>query len=177
MVASAAPVHPNRPVWCFEAGGRATAGIGTWKEVYLMTESSTTGGSLRGHTTGSAQRPAEQLAGASLRFDLAAESTGLKQESAWQSGDRNSKTLVKEGALRVVLTALRGGAKLAGHTTTAPITIQTYSGHLQVHLPDQTVDLPAGQMLALQSNVQHQVEATEESVFLLTLAFIDAGNT
>ena len=36
-------------------------------------------------------------------------------------------------------------------------------------LPDRTVELPAGQLLVLDQCVPHDVEAEEDSAFLLTL--------
>src|SRR6266571_4623822 len=59
-----------------------------------------------GTTTGSDERPAQRLAGTLLLFDLTAELAQLQAESTWELGDRNAITLVKEGDLRVTLTAL-----------------------------------------------------------------------
>jgi hypothetical protein len=38
-------------------------------------------------------------------------------------------------------------------------------------LPNQTVDLPTGHLLVLDQNVPHDVEAEEDSAFLLTLSW------
>ncbi len=35
---------------------------------------------------------------------------------------------------------------------------------------DETVDVPAGHLLAVEAGIEHEVEALEESAFLLTLA-------
>jgi len=124
----------------------------------------------RGETSGSPQRPPERLSGLALSFDVADALASLKQEASWQHGDRNARTLAKEGGLRIVLTALRAGAGLDEHRTEGQVSIQVLAGHVRVQLPGQAVDLPNGRLLVLASAVPHQVEAIEESAFLLTIA-------
>ncbi|HEY8741771.1 MAG TPA: cupin domain-containing protein [Chloroflexota bacterium] len=124
-----------------------------------------------GHTTGSPERPAQRVAAPVLGYDLAAEVALLHQESSWLHGDRNSKTLVKEPDLRVVLTALKAGAALKQHQAAGRTVIQVVSGHLRLQLPDDTVELKPGQLLALERNMPHDVEALTESAFVLTIAW------
>ncbi len=124
-----------------------------------------------GETTGTAERPSQHLSGPVLSFDLAAEITQLQQETAWREGDRNAITLVKEPDLRVILVAMKDGARLAAHQTAAPIAIQTIVGHLRLRLPDRTLDLPPGWVTSLEANLPHDVEADGESAFLLTMAW------
>jgi quercetin dioxygenase-like cupin family protein len=123
-----------------------------------------------GETSGSAERRAQRLTGTALTFDLAKELDSLHKERAWQRGDRNANTLVKEPALRVVLTALKRGAVTREHGVHGQFTLQTIAGRLRVRIPGQTVDLGADQLLSLESGVTHEVEALEESAFLLTIA-------
>ena len=124
-----------------------------------------------GETTGSAQRPAQHLTGRALDFDLGAEVERLHEEPAWGQGDRNAKTLVKQPDFRVVLTAMKAGARLAQHEAAGRITIHALEGRLRVHLPDASSDLPAGRLLALDRGVPHDVEAINESAFLLTVSW------
>ncbi|GIW07509.1 MAG: hypothetical protein KatS3mg060_2314 [Dehalococcoidia bacterium] len=84
-----------------------------------------------GETSGSAQRPAQRLAGPVLTFDLAAESERLRQERSYQAGDRNAKTLVKEPNVRIVLTAMKGGSRLVQHRAAGPVSVQTVTGHVR----------------------------------------------
>jgi quercetin dioxygenase-like cupin family protein len=48
---------------------------------------------------------------------------------------------------------------------------QTLAGHIRLKLSDRTVELPAGQLLVLDQCVSHDVEAEEDSAFLLTLSW------
>jgi len=124
-----------------------------------------------GETTGTSQRPAQRLSASVLTFDLAAEMEQLKREDTWQHEDHNAITLVKEPDFRVVLVAAKTGGRLEEHHAAARIAIQTISGRLRMHLPHETVELPAGHLLALDRQIAHDVEALEESTFLLTIAW------
>jgi quercetin dioxygenase-like cupin family protein len=78
---------------------------------------------------------------------------------------------VKYDDFRVVLTALKARARLPGHQTEGRISIQTVVGHIQVRAQGRTFDLAAGSLLALDRGIPHDVEALEESAFLLTIAW------
>jgi quercetin dioxygenase-like cupin family protein len=114
------------------------------------------------------------MSGPFLELDLAREVAQLRQEPEWASG-QNARTLIKYDDLRVVLTTLAAGAGLPGHHTRGRITIQVLSGHLRVRSGERTFDLPAGRLLALDQEVPHDVEAVEESAFLLTIAWPAGG--
>jgi mannose-6-phosphate isomerase-like protein (cupin superfamily) len=47
------------------------------------------------------------------------------------------------------------------------------SGHIRLKLPDRTVDLRSGQLLVLGLGLPHDVEAMEDSAFVLTLGWPD----
>lgn len=117
------------------------------------------------------RRPHPQpLAAAYLEFDLAREIEQLHHEPAWATG-QNAKTLLKYDDLRVVLMALRARARVPKHQTEGRISIQTIRGHIQVRATGRTFDLPLGGLLALDRGLPHDVEAIEESVVLLTIAW------
>jgi quercetin dioxygenase-like cupin family protein len=124
-----------------------------------------------GETTGSPSRAPQQLRGAWLTFDLAAEVGQLRAEPAYLEGDRNANTSVKTPDFRVVLTALRTGARLEEHHAAGRVSVQTITGRLRLRVGAQDVDLPEGQLLVLEPGLAHNVEALETSAFLLTLAW------
>lgn len=155
----------------------AAAGVAmiTIDEEQVMTERPDRDTRPSGETTGSAHRPAQRLAAPVLTFDLASELAQLKEEPSWLRGDRNAKTLVKEGDFRVVLTAMKAGTTIAQHETAARITIQALAGRLRLLVAGDTTDLATGRLVALDRNIPHAVEAVEESAFLLTLAWHGDG--
>ena len=57
------------------------------------------------------------------------------------------------------------------HQAEGRISIHSVLGKICVHLPDQKVNLSAGQLLVLDCGMVHDVEALEESAFLLTVAW------
>jgi quercetin dioxygenase-like cupin family protein len=112
------------------------------------------------------------LSGPLLQFDLASELGQLHRDESWlQSTGRSSKTLVKHPDLRIVLIAMKANTRMHEHTAAARISVHSLSGHIRLHLPGRVVDLPAGHLLALDQCVPHDVEAAEDSAFLLTLSW------
>jgi quercetin dioxygenase-like cupin family protein len=121
------------------------------------------------------RRPHSQpMAAAYLEFDLARELEQLHHEPGWSSG-QNAKTLVKYDDLRVVLIALKPHARLPEHETEGRIAIQMVAGRIRVRAQGRTFDLPMGRLLALDQGLPHDVEALEESAFLLTIAWPGRG--
>jgi quercetin dioxygenase-like cupin family protein len=116
------------------------------------------------------------LSGPLLQFDLASELDQLHRDESWlQITGRSSKTLVKYPDLRIVLIAMKANTRMHEHTAAGKISVQLLNGHIRLHLPEQVVDLPAGHLLALDQCVPHDVEATEDSAFLLTLSWPSAS--
>ncbi len=112
------------------------------------------------------------LSGPLLQFDLAGELDQLHRDESWlQPTGRSSKTLVKHPDLRIVLIAMKANTRMHEHTAAGRISVHTLTGHIRLHLPGRIVDLPAGRLLALDQCVPHDVEATEDSAFLLTLSW------
>lgn len=107
-----------------------------------------------------------------LKFDLKSELAELREDESWSHpAGRSSKTLVKHQDMRIVLIAMKANTRMHEHTASARISVHTLSGHVRLHLPQQIVDLPAGHLLALDECVPHDVEAADESAFLLTLSW------
>lgn len=109
-----------------------------------------------------------------MEFDLPAEVQRLRAEAAWSTG-RNARTLVKYDDLRVVLMTLAVNAHLKEHENAGRITVHVLSGHVQLRASGRTFSLRPGGVLALDRGVPHDLEALEESAFLLTIAWPNAG--
>lgn len=115
------------------------------------------------------EHPEDRFAGPQHQFDLTAVVARLRQEmSAGTSGHRQ-ETLYKHGPTSLAFFIFAEGARLATHRTNGTVIIQSINGHLTVTAEDQTNELPAGSLLVLQANVQHEVVAREESEMLLTV--------
>jgi len=110
------------------------------------------------------------LAGPLLTFDLQQEIQQLRSEGRWQSG-HTAKTLAKYADFRVVLIVMTSGGRLVNHRTEGRIAVHALTGRLNFRTAEQSVDLSAGQMLTLERDLPHDVEAAADSAFLLTIAW------
>ncbi len=110
------------------------------------------------------------LAEAERLFDLAVKAERAKQDPSWATMGHIAVTLVKYPNLRAVLIVMKRGSSLKDHVTTGSITVHTLTGHVQLKVQGQTVDLPSGGLLSLERQIPHDLEALEESTVLLTIA-------
>ncbi len=109
-----------------------------------------------------------------MEFDLPAEVHKLHTETTWSTG-QNTKTLIKYDDFRVVLTALRENMRVPKHKTNGRISVHVLSGHIQLRASGRTFSLRPGGVLALDHGIPHEIEAVEESAFLLTIAWPGKG--
>jgi len=116
-------------------------------------------------------RPARARAGSVLTFDLAKEADRLRAESPWSQHGSNGVTLVKYSDLRIVLMLMKPATTVQEHHAGARISVHALSGHVRLRLGEETVDLHAGHLLALEKDTPHDLEAVEESAVLLTIAW------
>jgi quercetin dioxygenase-like cupin family protein len=110
------------------------------------------------------------MMGPFLEFDLMKEVHQLHEESSWNAG-QNARTLVKYDDLRVVLTVLKSKMRIPEHKTEGRISVQTLSGHIRMSASGRTFDLREGSLFALDHGTSHELEALEDSAFLLTIAW------
>jgi quercetin dioxygenase-like cupin family protein len=93
----------------------------------------------------------------------------LKREPAWQDRDRTAITLVHHPRLRVVLLALHKDALMETHTADGPVTIQVLEGRLAIEMNAQSYELQPGELLVIDDQIPHSVQALDEAAFLLTM--------
>ncbi len=77
--------------------------------------------------------------------------------------------LLSHPDLRLTLIYLTAGAQIEEHYNPGRIIVHTISGHIRMHAAGKSFDLPVGAVLSLDRAVPHDVEALEESAFLLTV--------
>lgn len=114
-----------------------------------------------------ALRPA---AGEAVAIKLGDEIGRLRQRLKSQGEGRVAESLVKDGALNVALLLLGRGAVLHEHRTRGPVAIQVLEGSIRFTANGGVNTLSRGEMIALDRDVAHGVEAIEESVLMLTSA-------
>ncbi len=112
------------------------------------------------------------LVGRLLHFNLAQELRQLREQDSWQRGTgRSSKTLAKYPDFRIVLVLMKADSEMKEHHADARISVQILKGKIQVHLPDQSFELNAGELICLEAGIHHDVKSLEESAFLITVSW------
>lgn len=104
-------------------------------------------------------------------FDLEALAADLRQEQAYARVGHAARTLVRTSDLRVVLVVLKAGKTIAEHHASVTASVQTLTGRVTLQLPKRSADVAAGQLLVLGPELAHDVQAREDSTFLLTLGW------
>ena len=78
---------------------------------------------------------------------------------------------MKYDDFRVVLMALQANMRVGEHKTEGRISIHMLSGHVRLNASGRTFDLRPGSLVTLDQGSSHEMEAMEESAFLLTIAW------
>lgn len=112
------------------------------------------------------------LASTVLHFNLPGELLQLRSQDSWQRGTgRSSKTLAKYPDFHVVLVLMKANTRMSEHHVDARISIHALEGRIRVRMSDEVVDLLAGELIALDYAIPHDIAALEESAFLLTISW------
>lgn len=114
------------------------------------------------------------LEGPLLKFELEEEIQKLRSEGRWQSG-HTARTLAKYPDFRVVLVVMKPGGHLEKHRTEGRISVHAVAGRINFRTAERSVVLSAGQMLTLERDIAHDVEAVTDSAILLTIAWPGAA--
>ena len=103
-------------------------------------------------------------------FDLASEITTLKSRKPWPQ-KLTSNMLLKSEDLRILLIAMESGVRMEEHHSDGRISIQALEGLVRISVQGQVREVSAGNLLAIDRSIKHDVEAFEDSVLLLTIAW------
>ena len=114
-----------------------------------------------------ALRGAHVLAAPLQCFDFAEETDGLRRERPYQEHDRNAKTLVKSDAFRVVLVALRAGARFDEDDQRGHVSMLVLEGRVSLEVGHERTEVGPGQIAAIGAGHPWTALADEESVVVL----------
>lgn len=115
------------------------------------------------------------LPGPSSEFSLDRELKELYGDAEWESRGIARKVLIRYPNFQITLRAMKAGTRIPDHHNPGRICVHTLRGHIRMHADGKLFDLPQGKMLVLDRAITHDVEATQESVFLLTVAYPEKG--
>jgi quercetin dioxygenase-like cupin family protein len=108
------------------------------------------------------------------RLDLAKEMTDSEQKKPWPMG-HFAKMLFKKSDFRMVLISMEKGSVMKEHHADGTISMQVLRGAIRISVQGAVHDLKAHNILTLGASIKHEVEALEDSAFLLTIAWPDSA--
>ena len=104
------------------------------------------------------------------RFDLLREITESEQQKPWASGIY-ARTLYKKPDFRLLLICMEAAARMKEHHVDGTSSVQVLKGNIRYSTQGQLYELRTGNLLTLGASIKHEVEAVEESAFLLTISW------
>lgn len=93
----------------------------------------------------------------------------LNQLAEFKEKGLGVQMVAQSAHARHVLFSFKAGQGLREHQTTSQITVQVISGEVTFSAEDNTRQLTAGQMVLLEGDIPHAVEATSDAVMLLIM--------
>lgn len=118
-------------------------------------------------------RQSHVLAAPLLCFDFAAEVEQLQAERPYREHDRNAKTLVKSDAFRLVLVALKAGARFDEDDPRGYVSLLVRQGHVSLHVGDESTEVGTGQIAAVGAGHPWWAVAAEDSIVVLHFSWPD----
>jgi len=107
------------------------------------------------------------------QLDLTQVMLTSEQTKPWQTG-HTATMLFKKADFRMVLISMEKGSVLKEHHADGAISVQVLRGSIRFTAQGETHTLQANSLAALGASIKHEVEALEESAFLLTIAWPNA---
>lgn len=104
-----------------------------------------------------------------MSFNIREEIASMKDGEQFKAARRGAKTLIKNDDLRMVLVLLSTGMVVHEHRAEGPITVSVAEGSIRFKAEAKEQILRSGDVLTLASAIPHQVEALEESAFVITV--------
>ncbi|HET9085909.1 MAG TPA: cupin domain-containing protein [Acidobacteriaceae bacterium] len=101
------------------------------------------------------------------KIDLSGEIKKIRARGA----EVSSTTLVKTNTLRIVLMALRAGARLREHHADGRLSLQVLEGEIELTVENTKHQLSTGMLADLEARAPHGVAARSEAALLLTIAW------
>ncbi|HEY7234164.1 MAG TPA: cupin domain-containing protein [Gemmatimonadaceae bacterium] len=114
--------------------------------------------------------PSERFAGPEHRLELDAALEALRSEPHDGKDRHRQITVFRKGPLRLVLFAFEAGGSLASHRAPGYIVIHVLRGRIRVQTLNQSYELATNQILMLDPEVVHDVQADEQTDMLLTVS-------
>ncbi len=103
-----------------------------------------------------------------LFIDIPAIVDQLKDEKAWEKGDRNAITVFKGGGLTMVVVALQKKAEIVDKAVEGFVTVQVIKGEVTITTPEGKIEAEKKQAIVFRPGVHHSITADSNAILLLS---------
>ncbi len=111
--------------------------------------------------------PSDRFAGVEHLLDIPETLRALRAEAFPSANGHRQIALMHQGPVRLILFAFEAGGHMPQHRAPGWVTIHVLRGSLNVRTVDALHEVSEGTLLSLAPDLQHDVEATEETDMLL----------
>jgi quercetin dioxygenase-like cupin family protein len=122
----------------------------------------------------SKERPQRVIDAPFLKFNVLDALERIQSEAQWRSEDRNAITLTKTNEMCVILIALHQGARMSRYFLGGPFSLFVLKGKICFVAEGERTELESNGLACLNREIPHEIEALEDSSFLLTLFYPSA---
>ena len=104
-----------------------------------------------------------------LLIDIPSYIEQIKNEHAWQDGDRNAITVFKSDKMRIILVALHRKAEMQTEHPENILSIQVIKGKISLIANVEETHADKEQIIALHEKIPYKIKAVKKSLILLTV--------
>jgi quercetin dioxygenase-like cupin family protein len=104
------------------------------------------------------------------------EIASLYQDLEYKDDKPVIKVLFETSFTKEIRIAMKQGTQMKEHKTSFPIVVQIVEGKIDFGVQDQIKNLVKGDLIALEANIPHNLNALEDSIVRLTLTKNDEAD-
>ncbi len=104
-----------------------------------------------------------------LLIDIPSYIEQIKNENAWQDGDRNAITVFKSDKMRIILVALHRKAEMQTEHPENILSIQVIKGKISLIANVEETHAGKEQIITLHEKIPYKIKAVKKSLILLTV--------
>lgn len=111
-----------------------------------------------------------RIGGRALSANIDEEAAKQRDRAKAARSGRAGKTLIKQGALRVTVSALNKGVDLTTHEVEGPVCVQILRGRVRFDSEAGSLEAKQGGIVSFDTGVRHSAHALADSTLLITAA-------
>jgi quercetin dioxygenase-like cupin family protein len=109
-----------------------------------------------------------KIAGRAVSTNVDEEGAKLRERAKAARSGRAGKTLIKQGPLRLTISALNKGIELTTHEVEGPMSVQVLRGRVRFDSEAGSLEAKQGGIVSFDAGVRHSAHALADSTLLIT---------